>query len=128
MNPKKIVEKILGLDNKNKIKFIVLFGSVSRKENHPLSDIDIALFYEGNDLERFKFRAMVSGELSDKVDIQIFQDLPLTVKKEVIGGKVLYYKDYQFIFDEVMKVIKEFDSFSKYYSEYFREVVRRAEA
>lgn len=128
MNPKKIVEKILGLDNKNKIKFIVLFGSVSRKENHPLSDIDIALFYDGNDLERFKFRAMISGELSDKVDIQIFQDLPLTVKKEVIGGKVLYYKDYQFIFDEFMKVIKDFDSFSKYYGEYFREVVRRAEA
>ena len=123
MNIEKIKERILKLDKKNKVKFIVLFGSVIEKKNTPLSDIDLAVFYVGNKKERFRFRIKASGDLPDNVDIQIFQDLPLTVQNEVLTGKPVYYDDYQFIFDdfdEYMKVIKEFSSFEKYYKEYFK--------
>lgn len=115
----KIKQTLFKLDKKKRIRFIILFGSVAEGRQTPLSDIDIAVYYEGNEDERFKFRVTASGNLSDKVDLQIFQDLPLTVKKEVIAGKILFYQDYQFLFDEVMKVIKEYEFFEKYLNEYY---------
>ena len=114
-----IKQTLLKLDKKKRIKFIILFGSVARGKNNPLSDIDIAVYYDGNKEERFKFRVTALGNLSDKVDLHIFQDLPLTVKKEVIMGKIEYYDDYQFLFDEALKVIKEFEFFEKYLNEYY---------
>lgn len=130
-NLKKIKEKLLKLDkqkldNHKKIKFIFLYGSKARARDTPLSDIDIAVYYEGSGKERFQFRMKALGELPNKVDLQIFQDLPLTIKKEVISGKVLYYQDYQFLFDQCIGVIKEFNSFEKYYNEYLNELKKES--
>ncbi len=113
-----IKHKILQLDKDKKIKFIILFGSHDKNERTPLSDIDIAVFYDGPSKKRFSFRIKASGNLPKKVDVQIFQDLPLYIQKEVLKGKVLYSQDFQFTFDQFMKVIREFGSFEKYYREY----------
>ena len=53
---KKIRDKIIGLDTQNKVKFIVLFGSYSKGKSTPLSDFDVAVYYDGNPEERFRFR------------------------------------------------------------------------
>ena len=127
MELERIKNKILELDNTNSVKFIVLFGSTAKKTNTPLSDIDVAVYYDQDEKQRFKFRMKVLGELSDKVDLHIFQDLPLTVQKEVLGGKMLYQKDFQFTFSKYMEVIKKFDSFEKYYQQYFHSMEKRAE-
>ncbi len=115
----KIKQTLLRLDKKKRIKFIILFGSMATGKNTLLSDIDIAVYYVGNEEERFRFRVTALGNLSDTVDLHIFQDLPLTVKKEVIAGKIVYYDNYQFLFDEALKVIKEFEFFEKYLNEYY---------
>ena len=119
MNILQIKQKILALDKKKKIKFIILFGSVAKAKQTPLSNLDLEVYYDGTPKERFQFRVTVSGNLSDKIDLHIFQDLPLTVQKEVITGKIMYYQNYQFLFDEVMKVIKEYEFFEKYLNEYY---------
>ena len=67
------------------------------------------------------------GEFSDKIDLQIFQDLPLYIQKEVLKGKVIYYKDYLFTFDEFMRIIKEYDHFEKYLQEYYNAVENDSE-
>ena len=123
----KITQKIVAL-GKKKVRFIVLFGSYASGKQTPLSDIDIAVYYDGNKEERFKFRIKASGSLPDKVDLHVFQDLPVLIQKEVLSGKILYYKDYQFTFNEYMKVIKEFNLFEKYYNEYYQEALKRIEA
>ncbi|MEW5896106.1 MAG: nucleotidyltransferase domain-containing protein [Nanoarchaeota archaeon] len=129
---RKVKEKLLKLDkqlNKHqKIKFIFLYGSKAELRDTPLSDIDIAVYYEGNEEERFQFRMKALGELPNKADLQIFQDLPLIVKKEIIGGKVLYYLNYRFLFEQCMKEIKEFNTFEKYYNEYLNELKKEIEA
>ncbi|MBC7081652.1 MAG: nucleotidyltransferase domain-containing protein [Thermoplasmatales archaeon] len=62
-----------------------------REKNTPLSDIDISVYYDDIREERFKFRIEVLGNISENVDIQIFQDLPIYIKKEVISkGNILY--------------------------------------
>ena len=122
MNLKDLTKKILALDTKKAIRFMILFGSTVKKKNTPLSDIDLAVYYQSNKEERFRFRIKASGELPNKVDLHIFQDLPVAVQKEVLGGKPLYYDDYQFLFDQYMAVIKEFNTFEKYYHHYLQEL------
>jgi len=119
MQRERLKQELLQLDTQKRIQFIVLFGSVAEGRANHLSDIDIAVYYSGTSEERFQFRRRALGALPEKVDVQIFQDLPLVVQKEVVGGKVLYYRDFQFLFDECMKVIREYDSFKKYQDEYF---------
>lgn len=106
MLPKNIKKKLIALDKEKRIQFIILFGSVADGRDNSLSDVDIAVFYKGTPRERFEFRMKVLGALPGKCDVQIFQDLPISVKKEVIKGKVLYSRDFQFIFDEYIKVIR----------------------
>jgi len=118
MDNKRIKKILLDLDKSKAIKFIILFGSKARGTANKLSDTDIAVYYQGNNEERFKFRIKALGELPDNIDLQIFQDLPLLLKKEILSGKVIYYDNFQFIFDQFMKIIREFDSFEKYYLEY----------
>lgn len=91
---------------------------MAEHKNTPLSDIDLAIYYDGSALERFNFRKRILGFLPDKVDIQIFQDLPLAVQQEVIKGKVLYCDEQEFMISECIKVVREFSSFEKYYNIY----------
>lgn len=118
MNLTPIKQKILTLDKEKKIRFIFLFGSVAEKRNTPRSDIDIAVYYDGSALERFDFRRKALGFLPDKVDVQILQDLPLTVQQEVIRGKVLYCDDQEFMISQCINIVREFSSFEKYYNIY----------
>src|SRR3989338_3455797 len=106
MLPENIKKRLIGLDKGKRIQFILLFGSVAEGRDGPLSDVDVAVYYKGTPKERFAFRMKVLGELPEKCDVQIFQDLPIVVKKEAIKGKVLYSRNFQFIFDEYMDVIR----------------------
>ncbi len=119
LNPAQIKQKLRQLDTHHRIQFIILFGSVAAGKATPLSDVDIAIYYEGTPEERFRFRMTAAGSLPDNVDIQIFQDLPVAVQKEVIGGEVLYCQDFQLMSNEYLRVIQEFDHFEKYQNEYY---------
>lgn len=118
-NLQKITKKILDLDTKKKIAFIVLFGSQALGKAHKTSDIDLAVFYHGTKKERFAFRVHALGELQEHIDLQIFQDLPLAIRKEVLGGKVLYSHDFTFTFTIFLNTIKDYNSFKKYLHSYY---------
>lgn len=121
-NLDKIKETLLALDKEKKIRFISLFGSQATGKVHKNSDIDLAVFYDGSKKDRFAYRVKASGELGKHLDLHIFQDLPLVVKKEVLGGKVLYYQNFQFVFDVFMKIIREYDHFERHLETYYAAV------
>lgn len=102
----------------DKVEFVFLFGSVPEKKDNKLSDIDFAVYHSGNKKERFKFRIKLLAKLSDKYDIQIFQDLPLYVRINVLKGKLIYAKNEQFAYDEAYETIKSFEDYKKYYYDY----------
>ena len=128
MNISAIKKMIIALDKKKKIRFIFLFGSVAEQRNTPLSDVDIAIYYDDSAVERFNFRKKVSGFLPDLLDVQIFQDLPLAVQQEVIKGKVVYCDDREFMISTCIRVVREFSSFEKYYRAYLDPLLREVSA
>ncbi len=78
----------------NKIKKILLFGSVIENKLTFRSDIDISVEFDKiTKKEAFDFRRRVMGQLPDKIDVQVFNFLPEKIKKSILKNhKVLYKK------------------------------------
>ena len=123
LDTSKIISLIKKLDEQKKVKFIALFGSYAKGTATKRSDIDIAIYYDGDEKERFNFRILVSGSLSDKYDIQIFQDLPLYVKQEIFKfGKFIYGEHSKEMYGANFKVIKEFENFRRFLDMYYAKL------
>lgn len=116
MNIKPIISRLLKLDTKQRIKFILHFGSSATGKSTPLSDIDLAVYYDDTKEESFRFRVKANA-LSDKLDIHIFQDVPLTVQKEMLQGTPVFVRDHSLLYSESFRIIKEFGIFEKYYNQ-----------
>jgi len=112
------MRKLKEMPDFNKVKFIFLYGSYAENKQNKLSDIDFAVYYQGDKKERFNFRLKILGKLPDNFDVQIFQDLPLFVRIEVLKGKLIYTKDLAFVYDTAYQTIKAFEGFKKYYYDY----------
>ena len=114
-----VIDKIKKIGGE-KIKFIILFGSFAEGKQTPLSDIDLAVYYDGSKEERFKFRIEILGNVNNKFDIQIFQDLPLYVRKEVLKGKILYDGESRFLYEVERRTYQDFDDFKNRFYDYIR--------
>jgi|SRR3989344_1639720 len=123
---KSFMEKLRKMPDFDRVNFVFLFGSQTQGKANKMSDYDFAVHYDGNTKERFRFRINFGGYLSDNFDLQIFQDLPLFVRKEVLKGKVIYAQDMSFVYDIAYETIKSFENFKKYYYDYInrRPVVK----
>ena len=113
------VEKIKKI-GKEKVKFIILYGSVSEKKQTPMSDIDLAVYYDDTKEKRFRFRMKILGEVGEKFDIQTFQDLPLYVKNEVLKGKILYCPDHKILYDTDRATYQDFEEFKYRFYDYIK--------
>lgn len=105
----KRMRTIEGFEN---VRFVILYGSIAEGRARVESDIDLAVYYDGERDEAARFRFAVLSELADdRYDIQIFSNLPLYVRTEVLRGKVLYCPDERFLYDVAYRTIREFDDF-----------------
>lgn len=87
-------EVILNNRLSKNIKSILLFGSAVENKITPRSDIDIAVDFNKISLkDATKFRIEVSGQVLEKVDVQVFNVLPEKVKKEIIKKHKVLYED-----------------------------------
>lgn len=114
------LQKMRGSDEEGKIQFVILYGSAAEGKEGELSDIDLAAGYDGSKGERFDFRVRVLGDLPDKFDVQIFQDLPLYLKMEALKGQVLYYRDFRELHEIAMETIKGYQFFKPNFLDYIR--------
>jgi len=117
MNLDDAVRKILQLGG-DRVKFIIIFGSRARGEARKDSDVDLCVYYEGTPREAFEFRMHVLGVLPEEYDVQIFQLLPVYLRKECLRGKVLFCRDETFLYDLAYETIKEWEDFKRYYYDY----------
>ena len=129
MNPDEIdkilnsaVERLKGIQGFEKVRFIILYGSAAEGKTRETSDIDLCVDIDAKtDYERSKFRLSALSELPDYFDIQIFEQLPLYVKKEVLKGKVIYCRDEEYLYKTALSTIKEFEDFKYRFYDYIGE-------
>lgn len=112
------MKKLKEMPDFNKVKFVFLFGSYAQGRQNKLSDVDFAVYHSGNESERFKFRIKFGAKLPDTFDIQIFRDLPLYVRMEVLKGKLIFAKDLDLAYSVAYETIKAFDDFKGYLQDY----------
>jgi predicted nucleotidyltransferase len=116
-----IVEKV---KNDPEVLALFLFGSSARNEECEQSDVDLCIVlmpgtYPPKELSQKKLDYLKSTDL----DIQVFQQLPIYIKKRIIKeGKVLYCKDDDALYDLCFAAIREFADFEHIYRHYLAEV------
>ncbi|MEK6833490.1 MAG: nucleotidyltransferase domain-containing protein [Nanoarchaeota archaeon] len=87
-------ETILEHPLRGKIKRILLFGSFIENKLTIRSDIDIAIeFSDITKKQAFDFRKEISGQISDKIDIQVFNFLPDKVKQSILKNNRTLFKN-----------------------------------
>jgi len=105
------VRKILDVGGE-RVLFILLYGSVARGENRRDGDVDLAVYYEGDQKERFEFRKRILGELPDKYDVHTIQDMPLYVAYNALKeGRVIYARDRGRAMRELLRLSREAEDF-----------------
>jgi hypothetical protein len=94
------------------VRFIVLYGSAAENRMTNESDIDLCIYYEGKRDEAARFRHAVLSRLPGiDYDIQIFQDLPLYVRVEVLKGTPVFVRDTRFLYEKATETLRDFDDF-----------------
>jgi len=71
-----------------------------------------SVWYDGDEGEASRFRYDILSELFDNdYDVEIFQQLLLYVRKEVLKGEVLYCRGKRELYDIAYQSVREFDDF-----------------
>ncbi len=112
------LNKLLALATKdNEVIAVLLFGSHARGYASPTSDIDVCLVLR-HEKSAFEKRLEYST-ISDNLDVQVFQALPMYIKIRVLReGKILYCKDENFLYKIAIETVKDFEYFKKPYLTY----------
>ncbi len=101
-----------------KTEFAILYGSSLGNYHLEKSDIDICLFIDAEKEDLSKIRLELLKKFNDRLDIQIFQLLPLYVQTEVLKGKVLYVRNEERLYEIANKTIEEYEEFYPFYLDY----------
>lgn len=101
---------------------LILFGSYARGE--VAGDVDLCMvMFPAKASEGFDKRIKYSQ--TEGLDVQVFQDLPLYIRKRVLKeGKVLHSKDEDLLYDIAIKTAKEFELFRPKYELYLEGVAK----
>jgi uncharacterized protein len=109
-----------------RILAVLLFGSVARKRNLEDSDTDICLVlvpgaYTPLQLSKTKLEYLQDFDQ----DVQVFQQLPLYVRKRVLkDGKILYSRDMDSLYEVAFTFISEYADYEHIYREYLGDLSR----
>ena len=88
------LEIILEHRLRNKIKGVLLFGSLIKNKMTFRSDIDIAVEFDKiTKKDALDFRKRITGETHDKIDIQVFNFLPEKIKRSILKSHRILYKN-----------------------------------
>lgn len=116
------LDKIKSVEGFDGVEFIILYGSTAKGMRKDSSDIDLCIYYDAPPEEASRFRLRVLSELfDDKYDVQIFQQLPLYVRKEVLKGQLVYCKNKTFLYEVAIRTIRDFEEYKHRFYDYIGE-------
>lgn len=105
---------------------VIQFGSAGRGERTPSSDIDICLVFHCGSPDRLALSRKRLDFLKDAnldLDVQIFQLLPLYIRRRVLKeGQVLFCRDEEELYELAFRTAQTFEDFKHIYYGYLEEV------
>ncbi|NSW76189.1 MAG: nucleotidyltransferase domain-containing protein [Candidatus Atribacteria bacterium] len=123
--PKVLQEFLEKVRRDTAILAIILFGSYARNEASRLSDIDVCLVFSGRSMSRTEMMHRRLDYLAEfpLLDIQVFQLLPLYIRRRVLReGKVLYARDEDALYELAYATAKAFEDLKHMYYDYLEGV------
>ena len=112
----KLIEK--AKKDKNVIA-VALYGSSLKGKGR---DIDICLYLDKKYNNLFMSKKRLDYLKYFNYDIQVFQQLPIYIRKRILKGKILYSKNEDRLYEIAYDTRKEFNYFEKYYNDYLEMV------
>ncbi len=96
----------------SRVRFIILYGSAAEGHMTSDSDIDLCIDYNGprDDASRFR-HAVLSLLSSDRIDVQVFQLLPLYVRVEILKGIPVFVQNRRALYETADRTLREFADF-----------------
>lgn len=111
-----MMKNVVGFE---RVKFVILYGSYHAAGHREGSDIDLAVGYDAKtNHERSAFRLNVLSKLPKEFDVQIFEQLPVYVRKEVLKGKAIFCSDENYLYEAAFSTIREFEDFKRHFYDY----------
>lgn len=106
------VRQMQQLSGFEQVQFIILYGSAAEERMNLESDIDLCVYYEGSSGDAAQFRHRALSDLpGTRFDIQIFQQLPLYVRVEVIRGIPVFVRNTRFLYERAIDTLRDFQDF-----------------
>jgi predicted nucleotidyltransferase len=104
---------------------VILFGSRARGEETATSDFDVCLVLRsGRHRQDDQVRARLEYLPTDELDLRIFQQLPLYVRRRVLkDGKVLYCRDLDQLYELAYRTARAFEDFKPHYRQYLEQIL-----
>ena len=101
----------------SRLEFVYFFGSRPEGKARKDSDLDICLYYNIKDQERLrKMLYRIKGSLPERMDVSMFQLLPLQVRKDVFKGRLAYGRRRGFVYDVAKNTIDDYRLFEPIYN------------
>jgi predicted nucleotidyltransferase len=126
-NEFKATEALLGKAKSDEdVLAVMIFGSEARRERRSTSDVDICLVLDPliHHTKKKSYSQKRLEYLKDfDFDIQIFQQLPLFIRKRILKeGRVLFVRDERNLYELAWRTARAFDDFRHIHEAYLKEV------
>ena len=123
---KKEIAMIIGKARKDKdVLAVSVFGSFARGEK-PYRDIDICIILKPQKRGNLALSAKKLEYLStfsNKLDIKIFQQMPLYIKHRILKeGKIVFCLNEDVLYDLACLTAKEYEDFKPIYKSYLEAI------
>ncbi len=109
MERKEVIVRLRrALENHKSVVFAYLYGSFAREQEHPFSDIDVAVFLRENTLEAYMDLLSKLPELGRDIDLRVLNNAPPLFGYKVIKeGKVLVNKKPELLQKFIYEILVE---------------------
>jgi predicted nucleotidyltransferase len=105
---------------------IILFGSRARGEAGPRSDLDVCLVLDRHAPTGLPAsRKRLEYPAGSRVDLSIFQQLPLHVRSRVLKeGRVVFVRDEDRLYEVAVGTARAWEAFRHHHRDYLEAVAR----
>ena len=107
---------------------VLLFGSRVKNEVRENSDTDLCLVLCPGKYENLvlsKKRLEYTKGYERNLDLQVYQQLPLYVRKRILENhKILFCKKENELYEIAFSTLAEFGHMQRFYEEYYKEAVK----